>query len=108
MRISDWSSDVCASDLFLPSRIEGSGVLVDEEEGIRGTHVRVLQRLRCRDFADSRLHVVFRRIVAVRDQTRLDGGRLTATARTLVAGVPVHHLLPEMSLLQLRSEEPHV
>src|SRR3546814_18105670 len=49
MRISDWSSDVCSSDLHLPGEIErsraGGAVVVDVDDGNAGTSHPVDRRL---------------------------------------------------------------
>src|SRR3546814_3898282 len=51
MRISDWSSDVCSSDLFQPMRtvklrLAGDLVIVSQQETAIADCIQVLQRMR--------------------------------------------------------------
>src|SRR3546814_20917688 len=41
MRISDWSSDVCSSDLFIPGVDSGDGVLEIDDGGQGGFHQNI-------------------------------------------------------------------
>src|SRR3546814_19732325 len=103
MRISDWSSDVCSSDLELALAVEGRGVEVGVA-ALAGQGI-ALDGMSLRIDADDRVepavgdprrtvrsddHAVRRRAFAERDVHRLAGLRIESAQRALVLpGAPV-------------------
>src|SRR3546814_14087415 len=72
MRISDWSSDVCSSDLRAPSTGSGQGLQCDGGGGVRiplvvpvgivaaAIALSIFMYLRARSFCDNRVDILLR------------------------------------------------
>src|SRR3546814_1700622 len=105
MRISDWSSDVCSSDLWLPARLRDKALPADRlRPGLTGgmTWVRRLERI-------SRPHRL-RALVAGRVQNLFNNLAFILAALLLMAPfgfVPFSNTLPALDRKSTRLHSSH-